>query len=371
MKTKVSYFLALTIVFFLCQSQISKTNRNTNESLDIKSVTEAKATTAQVFVTDLVVQGSACVGLDCNSGESFGFDTQRYKENNLRVHFDDTSSSASFPSNDWRIVINDTSNGGASYFAVEDSNTGRIPFKIGSGAPVNSLIVEGTSGDIGIGTGTPVLEMHIADGDSPGIRLEQNGSSGFGAQTWDMAGNETNFFVRDVTNGSKLPFKILPNSPDNSLRIGPNGVSITNAILPGATNPSDIRLKEKFVSLNDATSVIKELSPISYHYKSEMIKKHNYSSKKQYGFIAQEVEKVLPEIVREVALMEDGVMYKTMSYESLIPFLVKGFQEQQDVIEKQSSRIVALESKLQNLEKLEARLDRLEGNSSKVINSKR
>ena len=47
------------------------------------------------------------------------------------------------------------------------------------------------------------------------------------------------------------------------------------------------------------------------------------------------------------------------------------FQEQQDLIAKQSSRIVSLESKLQNLEKLEARLDRLEGKSSKVTNAKR
>ena len=57
---------------------------------------------AQTIATDLIVQGSECVGFDCVSSESFGFDTQRYKENNLRIHFNDTSSSASFPSNDWR-----------------------------------------------------------------------------------------------------------------------------------------------------------------------------------------------------------------------------------------------------------------------------
>ncbi|WP_292295009.1 hypothetical protein [Marivita sp.] len=49
------------------------------------------------------------------------------------------------------------------------------------------------------------------------MRLEQNGSSGFTAQTWDIAGNETNFFVRDVTNGSLLPFKIRPGADTNSL----------------------------------------------------------------------------------------------------------------------------------------------------------
>jgi Chaperone of endosialidase len=63
----------------------------------------------------------------------------------------------------------------------------------------------------------------VADGDSPTMRLEQNGSSGFTPQTWDVAGNETNFFIRDATNGSKLPFKIKPGAPTNSLFVAANG----------------------------------------------------------------------------------------------------------------------------------------------------
>jgi len=38
-----------------------------------------------------------------------------------------------------------------------------------------------------------------------------------------VAGNETNFFVRDVTNGSKLPFKIKPGAPDNAIFVAANG----------------------------------------------------------------------------------------------------------------------------------------------------
>ncbi len=177
---------------------------------------------AQVIVTDLVVQGSECVGFDCVNGESFGFDTLRLKENNLRIHFMDTSNSASFPSNDWRIVANDTSNGGSNYLAIEDSNAGTQVFRVDAGAGANALRVD-SQGDVGIGTATPVVELHVADGDSPTLRLEQNGSSGFTPQTWDVAGNETNFFVRDATNGSRLPFKIKPGAPDNSLFVAANG----------------------------------------------------------------------------------------------------------------------------------------------------
>jgi len=173
----------------------------------------------QVIVDDLIVQGSACVGQDCVNGENFGFDTGRYKENNLRINFDDTSNSSSFPSNDWRITINDSANGGASYFAIEDATAGTTPFRVAAGAGANALVVSSSGGNVGLGTATPVVELHVADGDSPTMRLEQNGASGFTPQTWDIAGNETNFFVRDVTNGSKLPFKIIPNAPTNSLVI--------------------------------------------------------------------------------------------------------------------------------------------------------
>src|SRR5687767_2248139 len=55
------------------------------------------------------------------------------------------------------------------------------------------------------------------------MRLEQNNSGGFTAQTWDIAGNEANFFVRDTTNGSTLPFRIRPGAPTSSIDIAANG----------------------------------------------------------------------------------------------------------------------------------------------------
>jgi hypothetical protein len=172
----------------------------------------------QVILDDLIVDGSACIGMDCVNGESFGFDTLRLKENNLRIKAQDTSNSASFPSNDWQITFNDSSNGGANKFSIDDIDGGRTPFTIEAGAPSNSLYVD-DGGRVGLGKSTPVVELHIVDGDSPTIRLEQDGSSGFTAQTWDLAGNEANFFVRDVTNASKLPFKVFPNAPTNALTI--------------------------------------------------------------------------------------------------------------------------------------------------------
>lgn len=180
-----------------------------------------------VVPNDQIVQGSQCVGLDCNNGESFGFDTLRLKENNLRIRFFDTSNSASFPTVDWQLTANDSTNGGANKFSIDDVDNGRTPFTIEASAPSHSLYVD-DGGRMGLGTSTPVVEMHTVDGDTPTMRLDQNGSSGFTPQAWDVAGNEANFFIRDVTNGSKLPFKIRPNSPADALVLEPAGTRLNN-----------------------------------------------------------------------------------------------------------------------------------------------
>ena len=185
-----------------------------------------------VQLDDVIIEFSLCVGNDCVNGESFGFDTIRMKENNLRLHFLDTSNSASFPQNDWRIIANDSSNGGSNYLAIEDSTAGRIPFRVEAGASANALVVEADS-DVGIGLLDPVVELHVRDGDSPTLRLEQDGSSGFTPQTFDLVSNEANFFIRDVTNGSQLPFRIKPGADSDSLFIAAN-----NNIGVGTDNPT-------------------------------------------------------------------------------------------------------------------------------------
>ncbi len=200
---------------------------------------------------DVIITFSACIGNDCANGESFGFDTLRIKENNVRIHFDDTSSSASFPSNDWRILINDTGNGGANYFAVQDVSGNKIPFRIAAGARNNALTVSST-GRVGIGTLTPAVDAHLVNGNTPTVRLEQDGSSGFTPQTYDIAGNETNFFVRDVTNGSRLVLRIRNGAPDNALYVDNIGRVAFGHASPGGslhirettTTPANILMEQ-------------------------------------------------------------------------------------------------------------------------------
>jgi len=176
----------------------------------------------QVIADDLIVQGSACIGLDCVNNESFGFDTIRLKENNTRIKFDDTSTGTGFPNHDWQLTANDSASGGANKFSIEDITAATVPFTITGSAPTNAIFVD-SSGRVGFRTATPVLDLHVATSNTPAMRLEQNGSGGFTAQTWDIAGNEANFFVRDVTGGSRLPFRIRPGAPTSSIDINASG----------------------------------------------------------------------------------------------------------------------------------------------------
>jgi hypothetical protein len=181
------------------------------------------ASADNVILDDLIVDGSACIGMDCVNGESFGFDTLRLKENNLRIKADDTSNSASFPNRDWQLTFNDSGNGGLNKFSIDDVTGGRTPFTLEAGAPNHSLYVD-DGGRIGVGTSTPVVQIHNKNGNTPTLRLEQDGTSGFTAQTWDVAGNEANFFIRDATNGSALALRIQPGSgTSNALYIESTG----------------------------------------------------------------------------------------------------------------------------------------------------
>lgn len=178
---------------------------------------------------DGVIRNSLCVGFDCPDSPAFDDSTILLMENNTRIKFGDTSNSP-FPNSDWEIEANSSLSGGASYLGFNDcgsaDNDGGcasdLVFAVEAGARSSALYVE-SDGDVGLGTSNPVLDLHIVTGNTPSIRLDQDGSSGFTPQVWDVGSNEANFFVRDVTSGSRLPFRIRPGAPTSSIEIATNG----------------------------------------------------------------------------------------------------------------------------------------------------
>ncbi|MBM7420242.1 MULTISPECIES: tail fiber domain-containing protein [Chryseobacterium] len=96
---------------------------------------------------------------------------------------------------------------------------------------------------------------------------------------------------------------------------------------------SDARLKQNINPVTNANEILSKLNPVSYFW-NETGKRKGGNAQLQYGLIAQEVEKILPNIVNT-----DNESYKSVSYNELIPLLLQALQEQ-------NKKIEALEQKL-------------------------
>ena len=101
---------------------------------------------------------------------------------------------------------------------------------------------------------------------------------------------------------------------------------------------------DKLVDRKDVDINIKSLNEIKPTGVSPAVRKSN-----EYGLIAQEVELVLPELVKEKAVKlenSDMTSLKGVDYVGLVPVLLKAIQEQQAIIDAQQQRIARLEDKI-------------------------
>lgn len=116
------------------------------------------------------------------------------------------------------------------------------------------------------------------------------------------------------------------------------GIVYSNAGNLTSTNPSDLRLKEDVQDLGWGLAQINALRPVSYAWKNNPINQGT-----QYGFIAQEVQSVMPELVREFET-EEGIMLG-LEKEGIYAAMVKAIQELKASNDALTARITQLESK--------------------------
>ncbi|MCI4669959.1 MAG: tail fiber domain-containing protein [Bacteroidia bacterium] len=121
---------------------------------------------------------------------------------------------------------------------------------------------------------------------------------------------------------------------------------------------SDRQLKKNVRSLESSLGKVLQLRPSSYEFKDKAHRGMNLDEGLSYGFIAQELEEVLPELVSRLDHpMEDGdkegefklATYKGVKYMQLIPILTGAIQEQQQMIKDQDARISQLEARVKEL----------------------
>lgn len=104
-----------------------------------------------------------------------------------------------------------------------------------------------------------------------------------------------------------------------------NGSTISN----GSQTWSDIRYKQDIVPIENALESVLKLQGVKYNWRTGSFPDMNFPQGQQIGVIAQEVEKVVPEVVQTEP---DG--YKSVSYEKLVPVLIEAIKDQQKEIEE-------------------------------------
>lgn len=139
-------------------------------------------------------------------------------------------------------------------------------------------------------------------------------------------------------------------SSDGSYRLTVYG----DAYATGMWDASDIRYKKDIKPITSAIDNILKLQGTTYYFRQDEFKELHFSNTLQYGIIAQELEKVFPDMVKT-----DSAGFKAISYDMLVPVLIEGIKEQQSNIEEQNKKIT----------KLEERLTKLENNSNNFNNT--
>ena len=121
---------------------------------------------------------------------------------------------------------------------------------------------------------------------------------------------------------------------------------------------SDKRLKKNIKSIENATDLLLKLKPVYYNYKTEQYPNFGLNEEIEFGFIAQDVEAIIPNIVRDKKFdtnscsekssdfteKKSSELFKTINYIQLIPILTQAIKEQQAIIEKLEKRIEVLEN---------------------------
>jgi hypothetical protein len=133
-----------------------------------------------------------------------------------------------------------------------------------------------------------------------------------------------------------------------------------NVYTTGSYLPSGLNLKHNINDVDKAMDVLAQLHPKFYEYNRESnFQAMNLPEGQHYGLVAEDVEKVLPALVKqtkfETATDESSkngtttaaVDFKALNYTELIPIMIKGIQEQQAMIEKQQQQINELKQMLQ------------------------
>ena len=270
------------------------------------------------------------------------------------------------------------SGSGQFYNGVRNTFLGAVTLSLGDD---NVLIGNGATG----GTSTTLTTI----GATPPTCGTVNASVAIGAQSSVTASNT--IVLGSTKPGYMVTVVIGATAPSSSYGTlwGSGGTSSTgpyklevngDAWISNAWYASDQRFKKNIEKMANARDIIRQLNPVKYEYRDDLYfpktseksdpVKMNFSKGQQIGFLAQELQKQIPQ-----AVMDRGDGYLAVNYNDLFGVVVQGMKEQDsdivnlntkiDSISKQNISLVSIiESLTSRLSALEQAMKMTSGNTS-------
>jgi hypothetical protein len=261
-------------------------------------------------------------------------------------------------------------------FALMQNSNGRTVLNAPAGQLIGFRIsnteyaVLDSTGNFGIGTSSPTQKLDVRGdvflGTMPGHQTEGTLIIGrdddpeirYHTLTSFNSGTDSSNYVRfGVHNGitSDSVTNVLTLRGDNRVGIGTTAPAYSldvvgdinasaNVRAGGVILTSDKRLKSDIVEIDNAMATVSKLNPVHYS-KKESLSSQEYD-KTEFGFIAQEIKEILPELVTEG---KDKDKLLALDYNSLISILTKAIQEQQEEIKDLKGKNQDLQSSLSDI----------------------
>ncbi|HCM35667.1 tail fiber domain-containing protein [Chryseobacterium sp.] len=236
-----------------------------------------------------------------------------------------------------------------------------ITAKTDGASQAEGLMIPRLTGDqiqtmtAGIQPGTESLMIYAtASPVSPTAKVSKITQPGYyfwNGTNWESMGVNSNIYTADGSITTPLASRNVDLNGKNLVFSGTGSVGIGTA--PSASAKLDVagtvkasaidynsdeRLKQNITEIKSSDEIVSKLRPVSYFW-NETGKKKGGNAQLQYGLVAQDVEKVLPNIVST-----DNEGYKSVNYNELIPLLLQAVQEQ-------GKKIDELQKEIQQLKK--------------------
>jgi len=250
------------------------------------------------------------------------------------------SGSFELPSN-WRVGLNDKN----LYFDGQDGSGGN---NIGVGYTCDDALVGKLS----------VWEATQIDGSSVAGYFNNTATGNFAASvmgTTDKSNAKDNyagFFTAQSSHGDvntgvlaiakngKQNYGIWAEAPQNTTNQHASVAAYINGNLDGVgvnLYVSDAKFKNNVQNITNATDIIEQLQPRTFNFNTTGYPYMNFNTGNQYGFVAQEMISVLPDLVKNSIfraeydsfgnMIHDTIQYKSLNYEGLIPIVIQAVKE--------------------------------------------